>query len=132
MTKAEKTPAERATANKLAAKNLAAKTPAAKSPATKNPRSRHIPRPIRDEVMLRDGQQCTFVGQTGRLCSSTHNLQIDHIKPWSLGGESEAANLRVLCAAHNRHQARKTFGDRVPTSEQRSANSPKPLPASEE
>ena len=131
-TKAEKAPAEKAPVKRASADVAATNDAATKKPATNRPRSRHIPRPIRDEVMLRDGQQCTFVGHNARRCNSTHNLQIDHIKPWALGGKSEAANLRVLCAAHNRHQARKTFGNRVPTSEQRSANSPKPLPKSEQ
>lgn len=73
--------------------------------------SRHIPRPIRDEVMLRDGQRCTSFGKNGRRCTARNNLQIDHIKPYALGGTHEPENLRVLCAAHNRHEARKIFGD---------------------
>ena len=120
-TKTKKAPAGRLAANKAVIKNPAKENPATMDPAAKPRRSRHIPRPIRDEVMLRDGQQCTFVGHNGRRCNSTYNLQIDHIKPWALGGANEATNLRVLCAAHNRHQARKTFGNRVPTSEQREA-----------
>ena len=112
-TKAKSALSARAAANKTTTNNATIE-----NPATKNHRSRHIPLPIRDEVMLRDEQQCTFVGHNGRRCNSTHNLQMDHIKPWALGGGSNATNLRVLCAAHNRHQARKTFGNRVPTSKQ--------------
>jgi 5-methylcytosine-specific restriction endonuclease McrA len=41
-----------------------------------------------------------------------HLLQIDHIKPYALGGTHDPENLRVLCAAHNQHEARKTFGER--------------------
>ena len=77
--------------------------------------TRRIPKPVRDEVMLRDGEQCTHVGPDGTRCSAKHNLEIDHIKPWALGGTNEPDNLRVLCKAHNLHRARKTFGEhRVP------------------
>ena len=76
-----------------------------------NPDSRHIPRATRDEVMIRDGHQCAFVGKNGKRCTCKHNLQIDHVRPWALGGTHDPRNLRVLCAAHNRHLARKLFGD---------------------
>ena len=72
-------------------------------------RTRHIPAAIRDRVMLRDRQRCTFISKSGRPCHSTHNLQIDHIKPFALGGTHDPENLRVLCAAHNRYVARMVF-----------------------
>jgi len=74
--------------------------------------TRHIPQATRDAVMIRDGQRCSFVGENGRRCTSKHNLQIDHVQPWALGGNHDPENLRVLCAAHNRHRARQTFGER--------------------
>jgi len=61
--------------------------------------------------MLRDKRRCTFKSRTGRECHSTHNLQIDHIKPFALGGTHDPENLRVLCAAHNRHEARRVFDE---------------------
>ena len=73
-------------------------------------RSRHISRSTRDEVMLRDDERCTFVGEGGHRCTERHDLQIDHVQPWALGGTQEPRNLRVMCAAHNRHRARETFG----------------------
>jgi 5-methylcytosine-specific restriction endonuclease McrA len=103
------------------------KKPAAnKSPKSTTPkaRSRHIPKAIRDEVMLRDGEQCTFVGEDGHRCTCKHNLQIDHIKPFALGGSHEPDNLRVLCANHNRHEARRIF-EGVPV---RNSRSTKPVP----
>ena len=43
-------------------------------------------------------------GGTNRLskykcvkCGNTKNLQIDHIKPFSLGGETKLKNLQILC-----------------------------------
>ena len=92
--------------------------PAKPRPANPKPRTRHIPAVARDQVMLRDKQRCTFRSRSGRKCNSTHNLQIDHIKPFALGGTHEPENLRVLCAAHNQHVARKTFGKKsVPAPE---------------
>jgi hypothetical protein len=87
------------------------KSPKQRKPAKPKPRTRHIPVATRDQVMLRDKQRCTFRSRSGRKCNSTHNLQIDHIKPFALGGTHDPRNLRVLCAAHNRHVARRIFDE---------------------
>ena len=64
--------------------------------------TRYIPSVVRHHVWMRDQGQCTYVcPKTKRRCSSSHLLQIDHIKPFSLGGKSEPNNLRLLCANHN-------------------------------
>ena len=64
--------------------------------------TRYIPSVVRHHVWMRDQGQCTYVcPKTKRRCSSNHLLQIDHIKPFSLGGTHEADNLRLLCANHN-------------------------------
>ena len=64
--------------------------------------SRYIPSVVRHHVWMRDQGQCTYIcPKTNRRCSSNHLLQIDHIKPFSLGGTHEADNLRLLCANHN-------------------------------
>lgn len=76
-------------------------------------RSRHVPAMVRDEVRLRDGGRCTFVGPDGIRCGATTHLQIDHIRPFALGGGHDAENLRLRCGAHNRFTARQTFGDRA-------------------
>ena len=69
---------------------------------------------LKKHIWERDEGQCTYVHpQTKRKCSSKHLLQIDHIKPFSLGGRSEADNLRLLCAGHNQLRSEKTFGRRV-------------------
>lgn len=39
-------------------------------------RGRHIPPAIRDEVFVRDGGRCTFIGDDGKRCNSYWNLQI--------------------------------------------------------
>jgi hypothetical protein len=95
--------------NELVEFFLKHKAPKHRKPAKPTPRTRHIPIATRDQVMLRDKQRCVFRSRSGRKCDSTHNLQIDHIKPIALGGTHDPENLRVLCAAHNRHVARKAF-----------------------
>ena len=64
--------------------------------------TRYISSVVRHHVWMRDQGQCTYVcPKTKRRCTSNHLLQIDHIKPFSLGGTNEADNLRLLCANHN-------------------------------
>ena len=63
---------------------------------------RYIPSKVRHSVWMRDQGKCTYVcPKTKRRCSSDHLLQIDHIKPFSLGGTNKVDNLRLLCANHN-------------------------------
>jgi hypothetical protein len=77
-----------------------------------NPKSaRHIPAAIRDSVYTRDNGRCTFTGPNGVRCNTTRNLQIDHVKPFALGGGNDASNLRLLCAKHNQLRAKRTFGE---------------------
>jgi hypothetical protein len=72
--------------------------------------NRSIPAKVRDEVFLRDGGRCTFKGSDGRRCNSQWDLQIDHIVPFALGGDSSPGNLRLLCGKHNRMEAGRVFG----------------------
>ena len=65
-------------------------------------RRRYVPADERHEV-ARIEKCCTYVDpQSGHKCDSTKFLQLDHIKPYSLGGENTAENLRWMCGAHNR------------------------------
>ena len=64
----------------------------------------------RREVFARDGEQCSFVDPDGMRCSATTLLEIDHIKSRGKGGSSDAANLRVLCRAHNQLHAEEDYG----------------------
>jgi len=75
-----------------------------------NNRSRHIPVKTRDAVFKRDDGRCAYVGRNGKRCGSTHNLQIDHIKPFARGGPNTLSNLRLLCGKHNRHEAKRILG----------------------
>ena len=73
--------------------------------------SRSIPAAVRDKVFVRDKGRCTYVGGNGKRCGSTQALQIDHIKPFTRGGNNGVSNLRLLCAKHNRLAAQETFGE---------------------
>ena len=74
---------------------------------------RQIPAAVRDEVSVRD-RHCAYVSPDGRRCSSTHVLQVDHIKPVARGGASTIDNLRLLCAYHNRLESERLMGKRGP------------------
>jgi len=47
---------------------------------------------------------------TNQVCTSTWQLQVDHIQPKWAGGSDEIENLRVLCAQHNRLRYREQAG----------------------
>ncbi|HEY8279858.1 MAG TPA: HNH endonuclease signature motif containing protein, partial [Bdellovibrionota bacterium] len=69
-----------------------------------------IPPTLRREVWARDQGVCTYQSpDTNKICGARDLIQIDHIQPLALGGKNELANLRLLCAAHNRARAEKTF-----------------------
>jgi hypothetical protein len=71
-----------------------------------------IPAAVRRAVWARDGGRCSWPLDAGGRCGSTHRLELDHLLPWARGGESTVANLRLVCARHNRVAARQAFGGR--------------------
>lgn len=86
----------------LAPINAPAPTPEPRiKPESKNPR--YIPQKTQHFVWQRDRKQCV-------LCSSTRNLNIDHMKPVALGGTSIPENLRLLCFACNQRAGIRIFG----------------------
>lgn len=101
--------AERRKARAAASEGAAKASQQAKHAAL-SPRSRHIPAPVRDAVIVRDEGRCTFVARDGTRCQSRAYLQIDHVKPFSQRGGHDPANLRLLCAAHNRLEAERILG----------------------
>ena len=80
--------------------------PENKRQSDKPSRARIAPGGLRALVLAQDNYQCTFVGQDGTRCNCKADLEIDHIDPAYLGGTTERSNLRTLCAAHNRFEAR--------------------------
>lgn len=72
---------------------------------------RHVPRSVVREVSERDGFQCTFRGPDGQRCTERMGLEFDHVVPFARGGKTTADNLRLLCRAHNQHEAERVYGE---------------------
>lgn len=84
----------------------------------KSKSDRYIPNDLRIRVWKRDEGKCTYIeSKSGRRCGSTSFIEIDHIIPHALGGETTFENLRLYCKTHNLEAARKTYGDRKIRSE---------------
>jgi hypothetical protein len=65
-------------------------------------------------VWQRDGGRCAFIATGGRRCSERAFLEIHHVEPYGIGGETTAGNLALRCRSHNVHEAELAFGaDRV-------------------
>lgn len=73
--------------------------------------ARWISAGLRDAIWERDGGRCTFTAPDGVRCAATSRLEIDHVRPYALGGSSDdASNLRLMCRTHNQLLARRVFG----------------------
>ena len=61
-----------------------------------SPPRRYIPAAVRRHVWLRDGGCCCYRDPlSGRRCTSSHLLQIDHLLPVAQGGGPEPSNLNL-------------------------------------
>ncbi|OGL35671.1 hypothetical protein A3F38_02445 [Candidatus Saccharibacteria bacterium RIFCSPHIGHO2_12_FULL_48_21] len=59
-------------------------------------KTRTIPLSLRVKVLSRDKFRCVFCGKSPAINAGTI-LHIDHIKPFSKGGENTLDNLQTLC-----------------------------------
>ena len=75
----------RAAIEKLKKQLVSDATPPAEAPCG----NRYVPKSLQRYVFNRD-KKCT-------KCGSTFKLEIDHIKPFALGGNTSKDNLRLLC-----------------------------------
>ena len=75
-----------------------------------SPGSRHIPAAVKRAVWFRDRGQCAFVSKGGRRCRERCFLELHHIQPFALGGESTVANIALRCRSHNALEAELVFG----------------------
>ena len=72
-----------------------------------------LPRAVRDAVIAEAGGACEFADpRTGARCGGRTRVEVDHVLPRALGGTGDAGNLRCLCAAHNRSEAKRELGPR--------------------
>jgi hypothetical protein len=63
--------------------------------------------PKRKKLILQRDQACQFKDhQTGGVCGSQFQLEVDHIQPKWDGGENGPGNLRILCRQHNQFRNR--------------------------
>jgi len=70
-----------------------------------------IPASVQRKVWIRDRSRCTYLDAVaGKRCECRTYLQIDHVVPVALGGNSEVDNLRLLCAQHNKLEAVRVLG----------------------
>jgi len=60
--------------------------------------TRHIPRVTQFRVMKRENQIC----QVCKKSVIDEEIEFDHVIPWSKGGSSDEANIRLLCSNCNR------------------------------
>jgi hypothetical protein len=65
---------------------------------------------VKREVWARDKGRCQFPIEGGGVCGETRRLQVDHVRPRALGGDSTPANLRLVCGFHNIVAARRALG----------------------
>jgi len=77
---------------------------------TSNVKSRSIPLNLRMKVLNRDGFRCVYCGRS----PATHlgcKLHVDHIIPFSKGGENTEENLQTLCEKCNLGKSNTILGN---------------------
>jgi len=66
---------------------------------------RQIPTAMKRFIWQRDQGQCQYTDpKTGKKCSSKYQLEYDHVRPWSEGGNHSTGNLYLCCRAHNQYR----------------------------
>jgi hypothetical protein len=98
---------------------LIVKLEKSKYAATEKPRSgqprtsgnaRYIPAEVKRAVRKRDGNQCTYVSESGQRCTPSKFLEFDHIEEFARGGSATVNQIRLRCRPHNQYTAEQTFG----------------------
>jgi hypothetical protein len=93
------TPATTDAARPAPARIPATETDTTTTTTTNNPkRSRYIPRQLRRTLHAQAQHKCAN-------CGSQHALEVDHIRPFALGGTHAPKNLRILCRNCNWRRA---------------------------
>jgi hypothetical protein len=92
------------------AEAILAKPESATDKTDKKLNIRFIPRATKRMVFARANYQCEYTATSGIRCASRTHLEVDHRQALFLGGENEAANMQILCAAHHRKKSEEEFG----------------------
>jgi hypothetical protein len=95
------------------ADSISTATPTEPPPHRRDGHRAAIPAAVKRAVWARDGGRCQWPLDGGGCCGSTHRLELDHIDAWARWGGEAEADLRLVCATHNRLAARQAFGERV-------------------
>ena len=74
------------------------------------PGSRDVSAAVQRAVWARDGGRCAFVARNGRRCTERSYLELHHVAPYGIGGESTVANVALRCRAHNEYESELAFG----------------------
>ncbi|MEI8346951.1 MAG: HNH endonuclease signature motif containing protein [Pseudomonadota bacterium] len=73
--------------------------------------TRYISVPTKRKVSERAGNQCENISPlTGKRCPEKRGLELDHIRPFAMGAQSDEQNIRLLCKSCNQRHAIMTFG----------------------
>jgi hypothetical protein len=62
---------------------------------------RFIPSKLEQAILLRDHGRCSYQMPNGKRCSERRWLDIHHIVPLSLGGQTTLDNLKLVCRGHH-------------------------------
>ncbi|HEY7922637.1 MAG TPA: HNH endonuclease signature motif containing protein [Vicinamibacteria bacterium] len=77
------------------------------------PSSRHVPAAVKRAVNEHDGDQCSYVSESGRRRSERARLEYHHRHPFGLGGDHSPGNTRLMCRPHNLYLAELDYGRKV-------------------
>lgn len=88
--------------------NQSTKLTTSLSPSTKP--TRFISLSTKRNVFQKSGGCCKYISENGRRCNSKHQLEWDHIIPWSQRGGNDENSLRVYCRTHNQYRTKETHG----------------------
>lgn len=66
---------------------------------TSNPK--HVPKKVRDEVLDRDGHQCTAITRDGDRCREGVHLEAHHLGRWAPHEKTTPDMLVTLCHWHH-------------------------------
>lgn len=69
-----------------------------------NNRATHVPTPIRNACLKRDGNRCTATLHTGGRCTETTQLEAAHINSWHQGEHITVNMVRTLCHWHHNRE----------------------------